>query len=176
MERRVAQTLNCFADEDFNLFADTNRPALMDLLHDYFCGDAPDTGMQHCCYYVLMSNNEYYSTDDEEDDNELDELSLSVEPCSGNLTDFSPAGTDDELEDQPLIEDYSTSPLEMNTSLLTGIGTPSSNMETSSVPSQTDSLPNEIPDSGEVDAFLAAGCGCSRVGGQPCSALQQGAL
>ena len=118
-----------------------------------------------------MSNNEYYSTDNEDDDNEVDELSLSVEPCSGNLTDFSPAGTDDELEDQPLIEDYSTSPLEMNTSLLTGIGTPSSNMETSSVPSQTDPLLNEIPDSGEVNAFLAAGCGCSRAGGQPCSAL-----
>ena len=39
------------------------------------------------------------------------------------------------------------------------------------MPSQTDSLPNEIPDSGEVDAFLAARCGCSRAGGQPCSAL-----
>ena len=147
MERRIAQTLNCFADEDFDLFTDTDRPTLMDLLHDYdrptlmdllhdydrptlmdllhdyLCGDAPNTGMQRCCYYVLMSNNDYYSTDDEEDDNEIDELSLSVEPCSGNFTDFSPAGTDDELEDQPLIEDYSTSPLEMNTSLLTGIGT-----------------------------------------------------
>ena len=45
----------------------------------------------------------------------------------------------------------------MNASLLTEIGTPSSNTETTSVPPQTDPL----PDSGEVDAFLAAGCGCS---------------
>ena len=86
-----------------------------------------------------------------------------MEPCSGNLTDFTPAGTDDELESQPLIEDYSTS-LEMNASLLTEIGTPSSNMETTSLPPQTDPLPDS-------DAFLAAGCGCSKAGGQPCSAL-----
>ena len=44
MEQRVAQTLNCFANEDFDLFADTDRHALMDLLQDYFCGDAGKRG------------------------------------------------------------------------------------------------------------------------------------
>ena len=89
-----------------------------------------------------------------------------MEPCSGNLTDFTPAETDDELESQSLIADYSTS-LDINASLLTEIGTPSSNTETTSVPPQTDPL----PDSEEVDAFLAVGCGWSRAGGQPCPAL-----
>ena len=59
MERRVAQTLNCFADKDFDLFADTDRPALMDLLHDYFCGDAPDSGMRAAVITKdALSNNE----------------------------------------------------------------------------------------------------------------------
>lgn len=86
---------------------------------------------------------------------------------SGNpsnvLTDFSTAGTDDEVDDQPLVEDYSTTMMEMDSQLLNEIRGPST---------ETLMPPAEPPaDAEELDTFLAGGCGCNRAGGQPCSSL-----
>ena len=76
---------------------------------------------------------------------------------SGDFTALSHAGTDDEVDDQLLIEDHSTATLEVDGSLLMEIEGPSTNLETLEAkgqPSETDPLSN--------DAFLTAGCGCTR--------------
>ena len=163
-ERRVAETLNLIVDPDFDLFADSDRHALMDLLHDYFCGEATeesDSGKPNpldSSLYSLIKSNLYHT------DNEDDESSPSMEH-SGNssnvFTDFSSAGTDDE-DDQPLVEDYSTTMLQRDSQLREEIEGPST---------ETTMPPAEPPaDTEELDPFLAEGCGCNRAG-QPCSSL-----
>ena len=42
MEREVANTVNCLFEDDFDLFAACDRPALMELVEEYFCGEDPD--------------------------------------------------------------------------------------------------------------------------------------
>ena len=42
MADRVAKTLTYIAKEDFQLFAPSDREALMSLVEDYFCGDDPE--------------------------------------------------------------------------------------------------------------------------------------
>ena len=42
MEREVANAVNCLFVDDFDLFVACDRPALMDLIEEYYCGEDPD--------------------------------------------------------------------------------------------------------------------------------------
>jgi len=34
--------VNCLFEDDFDLFGGSDRPALMNLIEEYFCGEDPD--------------------------------------------------------------------------------------------------------------------------------------
>ncbi len=38
----MARAIRCIGQDDFDLFGDSDRNALMELVHDYFCGDDPE--------------------------------------------------------------------------------------------------------------------------------------
>jgi len=42
MEREIATAVNCLFEDDFYLFGGSDRPALMNLIEEYFCGEDPD--------------------------------------------------------------------------------------------------------------------------------------
>ena len=42
MADRVARAIRYMGREDFDLVGDNDRPALMELVEDYFCGDDPE--------------------------------------------------------------------------------------------------------------------------------------
>ena len=42
MEQRVAQAVRCMGEDDFDLFGQSDRASLMELVTDYFCGDEQD--------------------------------------------------------------------------------------------------------------------------------------
>ena len=42
MERQVAQAVNRFLEDDIDIFGATDRPALMSLVEEFFCGEDPE--------------------------------------------------------------------------------------------------------------------------------------
>ena len=191
MESRVAGTLNYIAQEEFDIFAESDRHTLMDLLQDYFCtetADDPDSGKPnpYTHYKCVQKVTNILITDNEEEEYYMD---TGMDTGKASTTDLSFAGADDGEEgDQPLIDDYSSMMADAAT-MMTSPPTETPLTETPLTETPlTETPPTETPSARTLkeipaneashqqtaealDTFLAVGCGCNRAGGQPCSTL-----
>ena len=57
MADRVARAIRYMGREDFDLVGDNDRPALMELAEDYFCGEDPEemsSGKPRMCFTTIV--------------------------------------------------------------------------------------------------------------------------
>ena len=57
MECEVANVVSCLFEDDFDLFAVCDRPALMDLVEEYFCCEDPDDMSSGKCNDTVLGIN-----------------------------------------------------------------------------------------------------------------------